>query len=363
MQDSSASQLASTRRRGQSQKPTRKKRRDARRASKEKRKAKRQLMKQKIRAILSPSSPRITLQSSPAHVDSQNTTQVSHADDSSLPAISTLEPVVRASSTLPPGYSFVPKGDPYITRHCRKRTQLARQVVYAVVDDEKKQVGIRVPLPIHTAVLESARATRDQRQLLTKKRDEDIEERFRIAILKQFPRMPPEELRKIILHATKKGKGRVGRTGKLDLATKAYLATHAHTRHTKTDYDGLLTTGTDRKAARSRTIRNVFGVLDEWGLVAKKRNVDKAKKQIPTKSTQKTKGGATVLTSTAKTSKKSAGAGQEDRVDAALDEPRRRITTVASPAEAVKGPSVISKTAPVSANVIMTRSRSKAGNA
>ncbi|KAI0195535.1 hypothetical protein EV127DRAFT_331881 [Xylaria flabelliformis] len=236
----------------------------------------------------------MTLRSSCAHVDSQKTTPVSHVDTPSLSALTTTEPVVRASSTLPPGYSFVPKGDPYMTRNCRKQTQQAHQVVYAVVDDKKKQIGIRVPLSIHTAVLESARATRDHRQLLTKKRDEDIEERFRIAILEQFPRMPPEEVRKIIRHATKKGKGRVGRTGKLNLAVKAYLATHAHTRHTKTDYDGLLRTGTDRKAARSRTIRNVFGVLDEWGLVTKTRQVEKAGKQIPTKSTQKTKGGATV---------------------------------------------------------------------
>ncbi|TRX94088.1 hypothetical protein FHL15_005166 [Xylaria flabelliformis] len=301
MKDKSAWQLASTRRRGQTQKPTRKERRDARKAAKEERRAERQLIRKKIQAILSTPSPHLmTLRSSCAHVDSQNsqtslkTTQVSHVDTSSLPALSTTEPVVRASSTVPPGYSFVPKGDPYMTRNCRKRTQQAHQVVYAVVDDKKTQIGIRVPLPIHTAVLESAKATRDHRELLTKKRDEDIEERFRMAILKQFPRMPPEEIRKIIRHTTKKGKGRVGRTGKLDLAVKAYLATHAHTRHTKTDYDGLLKTGTDRKAARSRTIRSVFGVLDEWGLVTKRRQAKKAGKQIPTKSTQKTKDGATI---------------------------------------------------------------------
>ncbi|KAI0856359.1 hypothetical protein F4860DRAFT_493173 [Xylaria cubensis] len=182
MKDRSAWQLASTRRRGQSQGTIRKERRDARKAAKEERKAKKQLMRKKIQAILSTPSPRLmTLRSSCAHVDSQKTTQVSHVDTSSLPALSTTEPVVRASSTLPPGYSFVPKGDPYVTRNCRKQTQQAHQVVYAVVDDKKKQIGIRVPSPIHTTVLESARATRDHRQLLTKKRDEDIEERFRIA--------------------------------------------------------------------------------------------------------------------------------------------------------------------------------------
>ncbi|KAI0546926.1 hypothetical protein F4679DRAFT_555823 [Xylaria curta] len=362
MKGRSASKLA-TRQRSQFQETTRKERRDARRAAKEELKARKLLMRKKIRAILSTSSPQqMTLQSSPAHVDIQKTTQVSHEDTSSLPALSTIEPVVRASSKLPLGYSFVPKGDPYMTRNCRKRTQQARQVVYAVVDDEKKQVGIRVPLTIHTAVRESARATREHRQLLTKKRDEDIEERFRVAILEQFPRMPPEEVGKIIRHATKKGKGRVGRTGKLNLAAKAYLATHAHTRHAKTDYEGLLMTGTDRKAARSRTIRNVFGVLDEWGLVAKKRNVNKAKKQIPTKSTQKTKGVDTILTSTSKLTRKPAGDLQEDRVAAVLDELRRKTTTIASPVEVVKGPSVTSKATPVSANVIMTRSRSKAGN-
>lgn len=33
---------------------------------------------------------------------------------------------------LPAGYVFVPKGDVYITRHCRSQTKEAQQVVYVV---------------------------------------------------------------------------------------------------------------------------------------------------------------------------------------------------------------------------------------
>ncbi|KAI0452061.1 hypothetical protein F5B21DRAFT_516334 [Xylaria acuta] len=224
---------------------------------------------------------RMTLRSSGTHVsmnnrdngvyDTKETTQLSCADGSSLPAFSTTGPVVCASSKMPPGYRFVPKGDPYVTRNCRQRTRQAHQVTYAVVNDEKKQVGIRVPLPIYTAVLESASATRDHRRLIVKKRDEDLEKRFREAILAQFPRIPPEEIRIIVRRATVKGEGRVGRTGRKGMGEKAFLAAQAHIRHTKTDYEDLLRSGTNREAARIRTARNVFSVLNEWGPVTTRR--------------------------------------------------------------------------------------------
>ncbi|KAI8953313.1 hypothetical protein F4801DRAFT_576488 [Xylaria longipes] len=377
MEHRRAPQRALTRRRGQSKKPTRgvnlsaslnlprsRKGKNTGTASKTKPRT-RQLTKQIPQAIPAiVSRHRMTLRSRDTHVsmnnrDSDETTQLSHVGASSLPAFSTTEPVVRASSRMPLGYSLVPKGDPYVTRNCRQRTRQAHQVVYAVVDDEKKQVGIRVPLPIYATVLESASATRGRRQLIVRKRDEDLEKRFRGAILARFPRIPPGELRMIIRHATKKGKGRVGRTGRKEMAEKAYLAAQAYIRHTKTNYEGLLRSGTNREVARILTARNVFGVLNEWGPVTTSWKVETARKKIPMKYTQKTRDGATPLKSTAKTAEELTRARRANRTKPISDGLRRtEKTTIVSPGNAAKGASVTSLAVPASANIAMRRNGS-----
>ncbi|KAI1130987.1 hypothetical protein F5Y10DRAFT_93761 [Nemania abortiva] len=191
----------------------------------------------------------------------------SQADASALPGFSTIEPVVRASSPLPQGYKFLPKGNPYMTRNCRQRTQLAHQVVYAVVNDEKKQVGIRIPASIHDAVEQSERSTRQSRQQNVMKHDKSVEECFRKAILDRFPQIPPRELRMVMSRATQKGQGRVGRTGTIEMEEKARLATQAHIRHTKTDYDKILKGGTGRESARKSTFQIVLDISKQWGLV------------------------------------------------------------------------------------------------
>ncbi|KAI0400073.1 hypothetical protein F4802DRAFT_586708 [Xylaria palmicola] len=188
------------------------------------------------------------------------------------PAPSTVEPVVRASSTMPQGYSFVPKGNPYLTRNCRQQTQRARQVIYVVVNDKKKQVGIRVPSPIYAEVLQAEEATRVSRKKQVIKRDEGLENQFREAILSQFPRIPPDEVSKIARHATAKGEGRVGRTETIEMGHKARLAAQAHIRHTKTDYDSLLKKGIGRTTAREMTSEKVLDILKEWRMAPKSRN-------------------------------------------------------------------------------------------
>jgi hypothetical protein len=113
------------------------------------------------------------------HVSSSEiTSRPSRASTSTLPAFSTIEPVVRASSHMPHGYTFVPKGNPYVTRNCRQQTQRARQVVYAVVDDGKKQIGIRVPQSVYAAVVQSEGATRLDRERNVRKHDEALKKRF-----------------------------------------------------------------------------------------------------------------------------------------------------------------------------------------
>ncbi|GAP89973.2 putative alanine and arginine rich protein [Rosellinia necatrix] len=213
----------------------------------------------------------------------------SHTSMSALPTSSAIEPVVRASSPMPPGYTFVPKGDPYLTRHCRRQTQEAHQVVYVVVDDKKKQIGIRVPIHIQASVKRSEIETRSTRKQLVRKSDESLEKHFREAILARFPRIPHDELPKIIHRATAKGKGRVGRTGTIGMDGKVRLAVQAHIRHTKTDYDGLLRNGTEREEARRLTLQKALDILKEWGPIPKKKQTpERTRKQTPAKPAQKT---------------------------------------------------------------------------
>ncbi|KAK5627059.1 hypothetical protein RRF57_002774 [Xylaria bambusicola] len=197
-------------------------------------------------------------------------------------AFATSEPVVRHTTPMPKGYSFVRKGNTYLTRNCRRQTQESHQIVYAVVNEEKKQVGIRVPTPIYQVVLKSEHATRLDREAKVRKRDESIEERFREAILENFPRIPHVELLVILRHATAKRSGRVGRAGKLEDTDKAILAVQAHIRHNKTDYEDLLKSGTSRESARAKTSQKMSDVSKAWGLVPRKR-------QTPKKSSSKTK--------------------------------------------------------------------------
>ncbi|KAI0522127.1 hypothetical protein F5B22DRAFT_592913 [Xylaria bambusicola] len=196
-------------------------------------------------------------------------------------AIATNEPVVCHTSPMPKGYSFVRKGNTYVTRNCRRQTQESDQIVYAVVNPKKQKVGIRVPTPIYEAVLESEHATRLDREAKVKKRDESIEEHFRETILKNFPHIPHEALCAILRHATAKGSGRVGRAGKLEDAVKAILAVQAHIRHNKTDYEALLKSGTSRESARAKTSQKISEVAKTWGLVRPKRQSPKKSSSKP----------------------------------------------------------------------------------
>ncbi|GAW24859.1 hypothetical protein ANO14919_144540 [Xylariales sp. No.14919] len=225
------------------------------------------------------SSTRDSMHNRDSTISDNTTTQLPHASTSALPTFSTVEPVIRESSPMPPGYSFVPKGDPYLTRHCRQQTQQAHQVVYVVVNNAKKQVGIRVPESIYTEVLQSESATRQSRQQKVKKSDEDLEKRFRDAIHERFPRIPAEEIPLIARYATAKGEGRVGRTGRIEIAEKAYRAVQAHIRHTKTNYENLLKRGVGREKARSSESRKIIDLLRKWGPAP-------TKTRTPTKSTK-----------------------------------------------------------------------------
>lgn len=189
---------------------------------------------------------------------------------------------------LPSGYVFVPKGDVYVTRHCRSKTRESRRVVYVVYvsapyrphpifckrrevvtlrpqnNAAKRTLGLRVPADVYSSVLHSAAATASSRANAVNLRDAKDSSRSRELLRSQFPLMPAESLETILDHAFLKGSGRVGRTGMKSDERKADLAVEAHIRHMHTPYEELINAGIDRREAREAVWETVKAIKMAW---------------------------------------------------------------------------------------------------
>lgn len=167
--------------------------------------------------------------------------------------------------SLPPGYSFVPKGNVFITSNCRKTTQASGRPVYVVIDAKNHQIGLGIPTQVYVGVQLKEMDTRAERAANVLKRDEGIAKGFQKEILSIFPQIPSKALHNVLKIALEKGKGKVGRTGKLDAQRKARLAVWAHVRHCETDYDALLRNGVPREDARQQVEAKIKEVYKAWG--------------------------------------------------------------------------------------------------
>ncbi|CAN8096935.1 unnamed protein product [Discula destructiva] len=178
------------------------------------------------------------------------------------------EPMVRRAR-IPTGYAFVPKGNVYLTGSCRKQTQATSQPVYLVVNGSEKQIGIAVPIAIHQDVQQKELETRAARASNVDRRDNSIKNGFEKVVLEEFPRLPREELPKILDKALEKGAGKVGRTGQLEDRKKAQLAVRAHIRHCHTHYDRILkgprVGSSGKNMARRMVQAQVDGLAATWG--------------------------------------------------------------------------------------------------
>ncbi|RYP22102.1 hypothetical protein DL765_001861 [Monosporascus sp. GIB2] len=191
----------------------------------------------------------------------------------------THEPTVRFSAPMPKGYAFVPKGNVYMTSHCRKQTIAAGETVFAVLDAKNRAIGIRVPAGVRGAVRASHDATRDERARAVRRRDDRREAAFRDAALGLFPRVPAAELAAVVARATRKRSGRVGRAGALGLGPRAALAVRAPVRHAHTDYDRLMRgSGLGRERARAETRARVQEVMRLWGGETRRKGGERAKR-------------------------------------------------------------------------------------
>ncbi|KAK4138133.1 hypothetical protein BT67DRAFT_346259, partial [Trichocladium antarcticum] len=172
---------------------------------------------------------------------------------------------VRADQPMPTDYKFVPKGNVYITKNCRKETHAANKTLYVVLDKRNKPIGLRCPIPIHDSVMHKNLATATQRAMAVQKRDTAIEDGFEEAMLKLFPKTPKESIPQILKHSLKKHSGRVGRTGSKTLDDRVKLAVRAHIRHVHTNYEQLLRRGVPRPDARAQVWDKLNETAREWG--------------------------------------------------------------------------------------------------
>lgn len=172
---------------------------------------------------------------------------------------------VRFRDSMPKGYVFVPKGNVYITKNCRKKTHEADKTLYVVVDKRNKPIGLRCPANIYSDVMSQNKATAAQRAEAVQKRDAAIEENFEDAIVKLFPKIPKAEIPQIIKHSLKKHSRRVGRTSRVALEDRVKLAVRAHIRHVHTEYDQLLKQGASRPVAREKVWDKLNEVARKWG--------------------------------------------------------------------------------------------------
>ncbi|KAF2753330.1 hypothetical protein EJ05DRAFT_211341 [Pseudovirgaria hyperparasitica] len=193
------------------------------------------------------------------------------------------EPIVAPKDAMPKGYVFVPKGDVYVTRHCRTRTHEAHRTVYVVEGKTQKTQGIRVPSFIYTQVQEDAATTASARAAVVSKVDVSRANKIRSALKIQFSQMPDDEVEKALGRTLVKRSKRVGRCGTLSSERIAFLAVQAHVRHVHTQYDKLIyRDGHSQEEARELTLDIVRDKMKEWGWNA--RNGFKSNKPDPKES-------------------------------------------------------------------------------
>ncbi|KAL7938762.1 hypothetical protein V8C35DRAFT_289117 [Trichoderma chlorosporum] len=175
------------------------------------------------------------------------------------------EPTVSPETPMPKGYGLLKKGNTFMTALCRKKTHAAGKTLYVVTKSGKPE-GLRAPIWILQQVRSEEKATREKRRGAVQRRDAATEDTFEKAIQRLFSKIPKQDLATILKRTLRKRSGRVGRTGKLDLDKKAYLAVQAHARHCHTDYDKILARESQDRDAARRAIRDeVSRLLIEWG--------------------------------------------------------------------------------------------------
>ncbi|KAF9694550.1 hypothetical protein EKO04_007426 [Ascochyta lentis] len=215
-----------------------------------------------------------------------------------------LHSILTYASNAPQGFGFVPAGHPEITEWCKEQCRQRNLDVHIVsakpknkmhADPEKlshhvHRVGHHFPLDIIKLACSKFGYEYDEDSGLRKTRTSDREnwmiqqvesystrqalhgrpttekgtkDHISGAVREMFPKIPEADLSSIVNHAFEEGTNRVGNAKELSLARRVQLAVVAHIRHTYTDYDKMLKTGSWMEA-RQKVEHVSLAKLKEW---------------------------------------------------------------------------------------------------
>ncbi|KAF2631093.1 hypothetical protein BU25DRAFT_333436 [Macroventuria anomochaeta] len=215
-----------------------------------------------------------------------------------------LHSILTYASNAPQGFGFVPAGHPEITEWCKEQCRQRNLDVHVVsakpknkthADPEKlshhvHRIGHHFPLDIIKLACSKFGYEYDEESGLRKTRASDREnwmiqqvesystrqalhgrpttkegtkDHISGAVREMFPKIPEADLSSIVNHAFEEGTNRVGNAKELPLARRVQLAVVAHIRHTYTDYDKMLKTGSWMEA-RQKVEHVSLAKLKEW---------------------------------------------------------------------------------------------------
>ncbi len=169
---------------------------------------------------------------------------------------------------------FLPSGNTALTRRARKHSLLS--VVVLKWSRARKRYE-RQGLLVQPEALEQAEAEcladeerrmaqRERNQLRREELDGQYVESFAAKVREHYPKCPPGREHEISVHACQKYSGRIGRTASAKSLDEAAvrLAVIAHIRHRETNYDTLLSRGTQRRDARLEVSDRVDSIMRQW---------------------------------------------------------------------------------------------------
>lgn len=206
-----------------------------------------------------------------------------------------LRSVISFEAKAPPGYTFIPAGNPKFTNACKEVCRKDGLKVFTVsttphqrthnLSQQVHRIGYHFPSVVVATIcmerglfLSSTGKVMPYRQLPSqgsahqlmrgRRADSEVSQNTinveaRDAIKDLFPNIPEKDLKQIIKTAFQKGKRKVGTAVELPLARRAQLAVVAHIRHIYTNYDRLLRI-TSFQDARKAVEEPCLAKLVQW---------------------------------------------------------------------------------------------------
>ena len=172
------------------------------------------------------------------------------------------------------GLTFLPSGDPAVTRRAGKLSKLKAVVVrWSLSRKRYERQGTLLEESAIAAAREQCAADADKREAKNAKaaiKREAEDKLYRAEFLRElkrlFPGCPEDEAAEIAMHACEKYSGRVGRSAaakELD-PQMIRLAVIAHIRHVHTGYDRFFEIGVRKPDARQMIQGKIERVLEKW---------------------------------------------------------------------------------------------------